>query len=60
MGILIISSDMPEIINVTDRVLVMHDGTVLGEFTHEEVTQEKIMGMIMNSVLDKGGSTHGW
>ena len=60
VGILIISSDMPEIINVTDRVLVMHDGTVLGEFTHEEVTQEKIMGMIMNSVLDKGGSTHGW
>jgi ribose transport system ATP-binding protein len=53
VGILLISSDMPEIINVTDRLLVMHDGSIVGEFSHEEVTQEKIMSKIMESVLTK-------
>jgi ribose transport system ATP-binding protein len=59
VGILLISSDMPEIINVSDRVLVMHDGMILGEFSHEEVTQEKIMSKIMDSVVDKGGTVNG-
>ena len=59
VGILLISSDMPEIINVSDRILVMHDGRILGEFTSEEVTQEKIMGKIMESVLAKGGNGNG-
>ena len=50
VGILLISSDMPEIINLSDRILVMHEGKIRGEFTHDEVTQEKIMIMIMASV----------
>ena len=59
VGILLISSDMPEIINGSDRILVMHDGMILGEFTSEEVTQEKIMGKIMESVVAKGGNGNG-
>ena len=43
MSIIMISSELPEIINMSDRVYVMCDGTVRGSFSHEEVTQEKIM-----------------
>jgi len=59
VGVLLISSDMPEIVRVSDRILVMHDGAIRGEFLHEEVTQEKIMGKIMESVVSKGGNGNG-
>jgi ABC-type sugar transport system ATPase subunit len=51
MGILLISSDMPEVINLSHRLLVMHDGRILGEFTQKEVTQEKIMSKIMDGTM---------
>ena len=43
MSIIMISSEMPEIINMSDRVYVMNDGRVTGCLDHEDVTQEKIM-----------------
>ena len=43
MSIIMISSEMPEIINMSDRVYVMSEGVVKGCLSHEEVTQEKIM-----------------
>lgn len=43
MGILMISSEMPEIIGMSDRVIVMCDGRVTGEFTRDEICQEDIM-----------------
>lgn len=43
MAIIMISSEMPEIINMSDRVYVMNDGRVTGCLNHEDVTQEKIM-----------------
>jgi len=42
-GVIMISSDMPEVIGMCDRVLVFRDGTITGEFTREEVTQEKLL-----------------
>ena len=39
--------------NFLHRVLVLYDGRVCGEFSHDEVTQEKIMAQIMENVLDK-------
>lgn len=42
-SIIMISSDMPEIIGMSDRVLVVHQGEITGEFNKEELTQEKIM-----------------
>jgi ribose transport system ATP-binding protein len=42
-GILMISSEMPEIIGVCDRVAVMHEGTITGELQKSEMTQESIM-----------------
>ena len=43
VGVLMISSELPEILGVSDRVLVMHEGFVTGEFNREEATQDKIM-----------------
>jgi inositol transport system ATP-binding protein len=42
-AILMISSELPEILGMSDRVLVMHEGRVGGEFIRQEATQETIM-----------------
>lgn len=45
LGIIVISSEMPEIIGVSDRVLVMREGVVTGELNGSEITQEAIMAL---------------
>ena len=42
-AIIMISSDMQEIIGISDRVIVMHEGKVTGELNRKEATQENIM-----------------
>ncbi|HLO97531.1 MAG TPA: ATP-binding cassette domain-containing protein, partial [Fimbriimonas sp.] len=42
-AILMISSDMEEIINISDRVMVMHEGMITGTVTGEEIREEVIM-----------------
>jgi len=41
--VIMISSELPEVIGVSDRVLVMHSGKITGEFNADEATEEKIM-----------------
>lgn len=43
VGILLISSDLPEVLGLSDRVLVMRNGAIAGEFTREEATEESII-----------------
>ncbi|ERF79330.1 sugar ABC transporter ATP-binding protein [Gallibacterium genomosp. 2] len=43
MSIIIVSSDMPEIIGMSDRVLVMNNGEIRAEYLRNEVTQEKLL-----------------
>jgi ABC-type sugar transport system ATPase subunit len=43
VGIVIISSELPEVLGMSDRVLVMAEGEISGEFLRKEATQEKIM-----------------
>lgn len=43
MAILMISSELPEILGMSDRILVMCEGRVTGRFTQREATQEKVM-----------------
>jgi len=42
-AIVIISSELPEILGLSDRILVMRDGRICGEFTRAEATEEDIL-----------------
>lgn len=43
VAIIMVSSDLPEVLGVSDRILVIHEGKITGELTRAEATQEKIM-----------------
>lgn len=43
VSIIMVSSDLPEALGMSDRILVMHEGEITGEFSKEEATQENIM-----------------
>lgn len=47
LGIILISSDMPEILGMSDRILVMREGRQMGVFPRAEATQEKILTAAM-------------
>ena len=47
-AILLISSEMPEVLGISDKILVMHEGRIKGTLSREEATQEKIMSIIMS------------
>lgn len=42
-AVIMISSDMPEVLGISDRVVVMHEGKITGELNRKEATQESIM-----------------
>ena len=52
-AVLLISSEIPEVVGMSDRVLVMHSGRVVGELAGDECTQEAVMR------LATGGSAVG-
>lgn len=43
VAIIMISSDLPEVLGMSDRILVMHEGSFAKEFSYQEATQENIM-----------------
>ncbi len=43
MAVIMISSELPEILGMSDRILVMHEGEFKGELSREEATQESVM-----------------
>jgi ABC-type sugar transport system ATPase subunit len=47
-----ISSELPEILGMSDRILVMHEGRVGGVFERKEATQESIMQAATGHGLD--------
>lgn len=42
-AVIMVSSELPEILGISDRILVVQDGRITGEFTRAEATEEKIM-----------------
>jgi rhamnose transport system ATP-binding protein len=52
LGIILISSDMPEILAMSDRILVMREGRQMGIFTSDEATQE----IILSAAMGQNGS----
>jgi putative multiple sugar transport system ATP-binding protein len=51
-AVILISSEMPELLGMSDRIYVMNDGRIVGEMPTKEATQEKIMHTIMKSWED--------
>lgn len=43
MAIVLVSSELPEVLGLADRVIVLHEGKVTGEFVRQEATPEKVM-----------------
>ncbi len=58
-SVVIISSEMPEVLGMSDRIYVMNESRVVGEFDAKEATQEKIMSCILRSASDKIQSSEG-
>jgi rhamnose transport system ATP-binding protein len=46
-GIIMVSSEMPEIISMSDRILVMREGRITAEINGKEATQEAILEAAM-------------
>ena len=55
-AILVISSELPEILGICDRIYIMNEGRFVGELDKNEATQEKIMNIIVHN---EGGNQHG-
>jgi D-xylose transport system ATP-binding protein len=50
-AVLLVSSELPELIGMSDRILVLHEGRIGGEFNRDDVTQERLLAAAM-------GQTH--
>ncbi|MCA0457431.1 MAG: sugar ABC transporter ATP-binding protein [Chloroflexi bacterium] len=48
LAILMISSELPEVLGMSDRVLVMREGHIAAEFTRKEATQERVVTAMMS------------
>jgi rhamnose transport system ATP-binding protein len=54
IGIIMISSDLPEVMAMSDRVLVMREGRQMTIFDREEATEETIMTAAMGQSVQQG------
>ena len=52
-SIIMISSEMPELLGMSDRIIVMHDGKITGRFTREECSQEILMSCSVGGNTDE-------
>jgi ABC-type sugar transport system, ATPase component len=52
MGIIMISSEMPEILAMSDRILVMCEGRMTGILNRDEATQERIMALATGHAVE--------
>ena len=58
-GVVVISSEMAELLGICDRIFVMNDGAFVGEFAAADATQEKIMRAIMRNERISKACTRG-
>ncbi|MBL8154547.1 MAG: ATP-binding cassette domain-containing protein, partial [Anaerolineae bacterium] len=49
LAVLMISSELPEVLGMSDRILVMREGRLVAEFSRSEATQEKVVTAMMSS-----------
>lgn len=54
LAIVLVSSELPEVLGLSDRVLVLHEGRITGEFTRTTATPEKVMACATGHTMQKG------
>ena len=54
VAVLTISSELPEVLGVSDRIIVMHEGRVTGRLSHDEASQDLIMRAATGGENDAG------
>ena len=61
VAILMISSELPEVLGVADRILVMREGRLVAEFGHADASEESVMSAAMgqHSSTDHSSANHG-
>ena len=47
-GVIFISSELTEVLNISDRIIVMHNGRVSGEVMREDATEEGVLALAMH------------
>jgi len=52
VAIVVVSSELPEVLGLADRILVMQGGAITGELSHDEATEERILALAMASELE--------
>ncbi|HEY3232341.1 MAG TPA: sugar ABC transporter ATP-binding protein [Roseiflexaceae bacterium] len=50
IGIILISSELPEMLNMSDRIVVMAEGEIVGELSREDATQERVLELASSKV----------
>jgi ribose transport system ATP-binding protein len=57
VGVIVISSELPEVVGICDRVLVMREGSITGGLSGDDITQENIMRLATDteSIENAGG-----
>ena len=52
LSIIMVSSDMPEVLGMSDRILVMKEGKITAEFLRDEATQEKLLAAAIGKNIE--------
>ncbi|MCG6795694.1 xylose ABC transporter ATP-binding protein [Geobacillus sp. YHL] len=60
VAIVLISSELPEVMGMSDRILVMSEGRITGEFQRHEATQEKIMTCATGGKKDEKSTSYNY
>jgi ribose transport system ATP-binding protein len=55
-AVLLISSDLPEVVNLSHRLYVVHDGEIRGHLQGDEVTEENVLALSFDSHRDSSGA----
>jgi D-xylose transport system ATP-binding protein len=51
MAIIMVSSELAEVIGISDRVLVMGEGKLRGDFVNQDLTQEMLLAAALDQAL---------
>ncbi len=55
MAVLLISSELPEVLGMSDRIIVMHEGALTAEFSRDEATSDSVIKAATGHTAGNGG-----